>query len=375
MRDKVFAALAVLIGIALPLAIGEFACRLLPVSDGLMAMPVNAAAPVFHFAPNRDVTWSRDWNFTIVNRIRVNNAGYVNEQDYDENDPRPLLAVIGDSYVEATMVPYRETLQGRLAAAVAPRRRVYSLAASGAPLSQYLVWAREARERWHAKALVIVVVGNDFDESLAVYKAGSGFHHYVVAAAGELVLRRFDFEPGLPRVIVRKSAFARYLFFNVQAQERVRDLANKIMSFASSARADRFVGNTKAAADPIRIARSEAAVRAFFRDLASYAGWPPGQVVIVVDGVRYPHDSSVSGSYFVRMREFLLAEARHTGYEAIDMDPTFITHFQRTGERYEFPTDGHWNGLAHRLAAHAVSSSRVFQRFQAEERSPAREGP
>ncbi|MGA8991627.1 MAG: hypothetical protein WB500_14790, partial [Rhodoplanes sp.] len=86
MRDKFFAAISILIGIALALAVGEAVCRFLPVNDGLMAMPVNTSAPVFHFTPSRNVTWSRDWNFSIVNRIRVNNAGYVNEQNYEAND-------------------------------------------------------------------------------------------------------------------------------------------------------------------------------------------------------------------------------------------------------------------------------------------------
>ena len=97
MRDRLFPALSILIGVAFALAIGEVACRVLPVNDGLMAMPVSESEPVFHFTPNRHVTWSRDWNFSIVNRIRVNNAGYVNDQDYDARDPRPLLAVVGDS--------------------------------------------------------------------------------------------------------------------------------------------------------------------------------------------------------------------------------------------------------------------------------------
>lgn len=371
MREKLFAAIAIFIGLAVPLAIGEVVCRFLPVSAGLMAMPVNEADPVFHFVPNRTVTWSRDWNFSIVNRIRINNEGYVNNQDYNEGDRRPLLAVIGDSYVEAAMVPYRKTLHGRLSAAVSPQERVYSFAASGAPLSQYLVWAREARERWHAQALVIVVVGNDFDESLATYRVGPGLHHYVGTANGELMLQRFDYEPSRFRVLVRQSTLARYLFFNLQARDHLRELVDEILSFVSAARAGRYVGNTAATADSMRIARSEAAVRAFLRDLTGYAGWPPGRVLLVVDGIRYPQDNpAVSGSYFVRMRKFLLAEAERAGYETIDMDPIFFEHFRRTGERFEFPTDGHWNGLAHRLAADAVSNSRVFGDFKPENAAP-----
>ena len=87
------------------------------------------------------------------------------------------------------MVPYAETLQGRLAAALAGRFRVYSIAASGAPLSQYLVFAGHAVREFGAGAAVINVVGNDFDESLAAYKLGPGFWLYAPDAAGTLRLR------------------------------------------------------------------------------------------------------------------------------------------------------------------------------------------
>ncbi len=365
MRNKLLAALSVLIGVALALALGEIACRVLPVNDGLMAMPVNASAPVFRFTPNRDVTWSRDWNFSIVNRLRVNNAGYVNADDYDVADARPLLAVVGDSYVEAAMVPPADTLHGRLAAAFAPAARVYSFAASGAPLSQYLVWAREARERWRAQALVIVVVGNDFDESLAIYKSGPGFHHYVAGADGALRLQRFDYEPSGLRIAARKSAFARYLLFNLQAREHLGALATRLMTPVTPARAETFVGNTAASASADRIGRSKAAVLAFLRDLAREAGWPAGSVLFVVDGVRYPSDDpAVATSYFVQMREFFIAEARRAGYEAIDMDARFFARFRSSGERFEFPTDQHWNGLAHGLAAEAALRSSTVSRWQ-----------
>jgi hypothetical protein len=263
------------------------------------------------------------------------------------------------------MVSPRDTLHSRLAAALAPAVRVYSFAASGAPLSQYLIWAREARERWKAQALVIVVVGNDFDESLAIYKRGPGFHHYVAGSDGALRLQRVDYEPSLFRITARKSAFARYLLFNLQAQEHLGALASDVMTLVRPARAETFVGNTSATANADRIRWSRAAVLAFFRDLAEYAGWPAGSVLFVVDGVRYPSDDpAVAASYFAQMREFFIAEARRAGYEAIDMDPGFFTRFRQTGEHFEYPTDRHWNDHAHRLAAEAALRSETLSRWQ-----------
>lgn len=365
MKDRLFAALSILIGLIAALVFGEVVFRFLPVNDGLMAMPVNAQSPVFHFTPDRKVQWSRDWNFAIVNPIRVNNAGFINDRDYDASDRRPLLAVVGDSFVEASMVPTHDTLHARLAAAVAPGARVYSLAASGAPLSQYLIWAREARVRFKAQALVIVVVGNDFDESLAIYKTGPGFHHYAPDADGTLRLQRVDYRPSTVRVIARKSALVRYILFNLQAQEHLADLVGMITNLVQPAHAEQYVGNTAAAADADRLRWSEAAVRAFFRDLTEYAGWRPGEVLFLLDGIRYPSDSpAVAASYFARMRTFFLEEARRRGYEAIDMDPVFFAHFRATGDRFEYPTDSHWNSVAHGLAATAALRSSVVSHWR-----------
>src|SRR3954463_14189963 len=163
----------------------EAALRFLPVSTGLRSMPVTAADPVLHFTPNRPFVNSLGWNMHNVVHGRVNNAGFVNDQDYVRDGP-PLIAVIGDSFIEAQMVPYSESLQGRLAAALKDKFRVYSFAGSGAPLSEYLIWAGFAVKEYGARAVVINVVGNDFDESLAAYRIGPGFWQYVPGPDGQL---------------------------------------------------------------------------------------------------------------------------------------------------------------------------------------------
>ena len=131
-RQFLFALIAVALTVIACLGLAEIVLRFLPVQSGLRTQPVNAENPVFHFTPERDVTFSRGWNFDLVNRRRVNNAGWVNDQHYRQQDETPLLAVIGDSYIEALMVPYDKTLYGRLARSLAGRLRVYSFGASGA---------------------------------------------------------------------------------------------------------------------------------------------------------------------------------------------------------------------------------------------------
>src|SRR3982751_3030959 len=206
-----------LASIAFCLLAAEVVLRFMPVSTGLRSMPVAADAPILHFMPNRPFVNSLGWTMDNVVHGRVNNAGFVNDQDY-VRDGAPLIAVIGDSFIEAQMVPYAESLQGRLAAALKEKFRVYSFAGSGAPLSQYLIWAGYAVKQYGARAAVINVVGNDFDESLSAYRVGPGFWQYAPGANGELKLRLNTHEAGTRFSLARHSALARYLIINLGIQ-------------------------------------------------------------------------------------------------------------------------------------------------------------
>ena len=138
--------LALGVGTLLCLVGLEAVLRTLPVSDALRTTAVNAENPIIRFEPGREITWSRDWDFSLVNQVRFNNFGFVSDFDYDPDATSPLLAVIGDSYVEALMVPFRETCAGRLRTHLEARSRVYAFGMSGAPLSQYLAFAEYARD-------------------------------------------------------------------------------------------------------------------------------------------------------------------------------------------------------------------------------------
>ena len=117
---------------AMRLAAMEVVLRFLPVATGMLGMPVDKSSPVYHFEPNSNFVFSIGWKLDGVNHGRVNNAGFVNDQDYQKSSATPLLAVVGDSFIEAAMVPYAQTVQGRLAAALAGDLRVYIFGTAGA---------------------------------------------------------------------------------------------------------------------------------------------------------------------------------------------------------------------------------------------------
>lgn len=344
---------------ALTLLAAEALLRLLPVNEGLGAQPVNQAAPVLHFEPGTVRVWSFGWSMAHANRVRVNNAGFVNDQDYDPSAPGPLVAVVGDSYVEAVMVPYALTLQGRLARGLEGRARVYSFAASGAPLSQYLAYASFARDRYHPARGIVVVVGNDFDESLPEYKAAPGFHYFRKRADGEPELSRVDYAPGTARSLLRHSRLALYLVNNLG----VGGLAQRFQ--ASQARNGDFVGQTSASVEQKRLSDSSFAIDAFLGMLPSAFGLAPQNILLVVDAPRPDlYDPAAlaraQGSYFGRMRAALMERARAKGIRVADMQTAFAADYAVRGKLFEFERDAHWNDLGHEAAARAVTESGVL---------------
>src|SRR6266566_7599837 len=108
------------------LMLAESILRFFPVMSGLHGLPVSRDSPVLRFSPNRDFVYSRDWYFDMINRGHVNNDGWVNNQDYRVSEYPPLVAVIGDSQVEAEMVPYPQTFHGLLATLFEGKLRIYS---------------------------------------------------------------------------------------------------------------------------------------------------------------------------------------------------------------------------------------------------------
>ena len=347
-RQFLFGVITVMLAVFMTLAAAEIVLRFLPVREVLRTQDVTATQPIHKFFPDEKVRWSRDWNFSIVNDVRVNNAGFVNAQDYPEFDPRPHLAVIGDSFVEALMVPYADTLHGRLAAGSDEDYIVYSFAASGAPLSQYLAYAKYAQETYGRGAMVFVIVGNDFDESLRARNPQPTFHQFVKGEDGALTLAPPTGYRANPwKALVMRSALVRYVYLNLGAAGWGMKDAGMV-------------------ADEGRLADGRAAVDAFFALLPDYAQLPPEAILFVVDAERqaiYEPGTVTAGSYFEAMRGYFMAAARSRGYGVVDMAAPFAATYKETGQRFEFPTDGHWNAAGHGAVYQAVRGSAPWLRL------------
>ena len=366
-RPRTFRVLALLFGALFALVCLETVARVVPVNEGPQALSVNDANPIFRYRPNRDFVWSAGWNFSAVNEVKVNNFGFVNDQDYDPDGTGALLAVIGDSFVEAFRVPFEHTCQGRLAARLNGTARVYSFGVSGAPLSQYLAYAEYVRDTFRPAGLAIVIIDNDYDQSLAKYGLQRGKHQFVERGGGRLALERSDLEFRPRYRLVRGSALARYVAINLgMARERTYRLFTGEDSDARVPEADRATW----------VVDSKRAVDAFLDMLPAASGLEPKRIMFIVDGIR----PRVYGSdvpeweqgvyredvgYVDAMRRYFIENVVRRGYETIDLEPAFAAHYRLHRTQFDWlPLDEHWNALGHEVCSEAAAGSELLREFR-----------
>ena len=369
-----------LIGVTVVLAALELTFWILPVREATPRLSPNGSDRITRFRPNEQRRYSAGWDFYLVNEMRTNNAGWVSDIDYERTADTPLVAMVGDSYVQGDQVPWRDTCHGRLARRLDDAIRVYSFGINGAPLSQYLAYAEHARDSYRPVALVIPIIENDFDQSLRWMTRSSRhalFFLFEEQADGELSL----VAPGaavatsplqsLRQWVNRNSRLVRYRSYHAgETLRRMYDEKRRNDPNAAGTPGDPFRETDPAVAHADRVLASQRAVNAFLRMLPERSGLDPAQIVFVVDGIRpYRYtegwEHRWDGSYHDVMRRHFMDQARADGYEVIDMQPVFVNHHRSHRQPFNWLRDNHWNALGHGLCAEQLGRSQALHRLQA----------
>jgi hypothetical protein len=336
----------------------ELVLRALPIAWAPLVQRPTASDPIQRYVPNTPFTWSLDWNLLHPVRGRSNAQGFLADYDYDAAAATPLLAVVGDSMVEALRVPFAQTMTAHLQRMVGDRARVYAFAQSGSPLSQYAAYARHACETYRPQRLAVAIIGNDFDESLYEHRKRNGIYHLYTHRDGRLEHKLTPLpKPRLIERIARHSALALYLLRNAGLAGRLQEFG-----FLRANAADIYVGFTEAAADDARVNAGKSVIRWFLSALPQADCLREDQIVLAVDAARpqiYDPQalSDVQGSYFAQMRRYLIDEARARGYRVVDLQSVFQAAYARDGQPFEFPTDAHWNAHGHAVVARAIADA------------------
>ncbi len=347
MRRAFTALLGVVAGLASLAIAAELACRVLPVSSAA-ATGYYIDPLILTYPPGHRFRAATGWDLRNARTLHVNNLGFASTTDFTP-DAR-AVALIGDSYVEASMLPEAERLGPQLQRRLG--RPVYAMGAPGTALLDYAERIRLASQRLGVRDFVLFIEPGDVRQSLC----GSGNIHGPCLRRDTLAPAT-DLRPapsGLKRW-VRESAFAQYLFSQLRvAPERLLP-ALQALPRAALPRLKREpadyappAAEHDAGTPPQAI---EAVAQAFFERARP---WVSGRLVLVLESRRRTGPPTAIDAERRRFAEIAVAE----GATVVDMAPAYREHAARSALSLNVgPYDGHLNRLGLGLVAGAAADA------------------
>lgn len=277
----------------------------------------------------------------IKARWHVNNMGWLSAIDYRYN-AQPLVAIIGDSYIESLCMEPDRNMTARLRNHLRGTYDVYSFGISAASLNSYLHISRYVRQNFHPEILVFNIVDGDILDSLEPQR-----DKYFSYGHGGVIENKVPCEsstkPNSINYLYRKSALLRYLRLN-----------------------NGFLGKA-----PVKLAtiKEETLTNEklyHYRQISSYTFAkirqenPGCTVIIVIDAPRNDIYLGQTDKVELNYREVIAENARKNGFIVVDMAEPMTRLFAANGRMFNFKNNYHWNEYGNQVVADEIFT-KVFK--------------
>lgn len=282
----------------------------------------------------------------------INNHGWNSPINYDDrsSDDRKRIAVIGDSYVEAIQVDSDKTFTSILQDSLQAVADVYAFGKSGAPFSQYLYLSRYLNERYNPDVFVFTLIHNDFAES--IYTDNPNQRVWMTLDLSDTtdiqeVMPQddpFTLENNTWKKLLVKSAFVRYLYYNLRAYELVVNWRTKQATY-----------NANVEVDELKAARGEVklAIDYICQQLQKELVEQGKEVVFVMTAslqdIHANRTLDESNIWF--LHEMMAAASAKYNISYVDLSYPLQRDFKENNLPFHSPYDGHWNEYGHQKVA------------------------
>ncbi|HEX2613617.1 MAG TPA: hypothetical protein VHO02_08490 [Fibrobacteria bacterium] len=336
------------------LLFAEAALRALPVAaTPLPDETFHPDFPVDRWQQGEPYVYSRGVYLERPHTLYPNDMGMLHGGKADTGF---TLWVHGDSYVEAAMLDFGQTLQGNLTTLAKGSFAVASVNVSGATLADYLTGIRLGSGISRRSAHVVLISAGDLAESFAPMDKGAPEQSALMVSPDgvRIHLRHGTPRPSAPLLsmrtiwkVARKSALFRYVYLNIKFQPTnlLKSGANNRAALKESASADTV---------PDYYPKGVAALLDSIASASSH-------VLFLVDCNRAALAKSLlEGKAVLPPRRDTLAAifeniARARNIPVVDMCPIFADWMARNRRTLDFrPADAHWDKDAQALAANAA---------------------
>ena len=322
----------------------EIGLRGLPIVSGVHRQSPQSSEPASaRLVANHEYTWSMGWDLRHVVKGKTNAMGFISPYAYTAETP--AVALLGDSFVEAQMLAYDESLAGRLDAKLGGMH-AFNFGLSGAALPHYLGIAREMGARYRFAAAVVVATGMDYEEG---FETKEGLYRWGADPQRELISLVPAVERSSVVTVAREMALIRY------ARANLKLTAGKV-----------FARHADAPCEPRRLSAVD------LRRLAEYVDQLPAALHLAPHRVVMVFNSGSNADLYERVDRgrarrpacptvdsLALAELRRlaaaSGMKVLELDDLLEAHYRQYRRALDFkPVDSHWNGTATALVADEI---------------------
>lgn len=321
-------------GIVAVLILLEILFRILPVSTttrtGYYIHPLIITYPAHHC-----FTMATGWDLRNSQHSCANNYGFLADRDF-VHDPQ-AIALIGDSFVEANMLPAQRRLGAQLQARL-PDKAIYAMGGPGSSLLDYAERARFAAEKFGIRTFVFILERGDVKQAIC----GSGNSHGPCLDARTLRPRtEVQAPPNALKRIVRESALAQYVF------SQIRFDISKVISNPLRPTVPKSATSPKG----LSLNASLQITGYFLEQLPKIEG---ARFIFLIDADR-PHLFDTASNMNQDLKA-LRSAAASINASVIDPTPAFRKFVADTGRALEVgPYDHHWNASALEILANLIA--------------------
>ena len=283
----------------------------------------------------------------IRTRWRINNMYWNYPIDYYPKNDKKLIAVIGDSFIEAFTVNVGENYPFLLREKLKNEYDVYAFGKSGAPLSQYLHICRYVNKHFNPEIIICNLVHNDFDESIQELNPNDYYFLQVAIndydSITETIPRpNYSFAQYKPlKRLIYRSALFRYLYYNLNINSIMDNLFVPNKKYEANIDEDSVKRNKdliiKATNYLVKTIRQENSDK---------------RIIFVIDAPRDAiYNNTLNESSVLWIHKMMGTLCTKYNVEYLDLTSFMEEDFRDNKTRFNSDIDGHWNEYGHKFVA------------------------
>lgn len=307
---------------------------------------------LFSFPTNRETGLYTIGRFAEIKaRWQINNMGWNYPIDYYPDEEKKLIAIIGDSFIEALQVDAEKNYPFLLREKLYPNYEIYAFGKSGAALSQYLHLSRYVNKHFDPNILIFNIVHNDFDQSIS--ELDPSRHYFLQLSYNELydsfyeTLPRPDYSlkqyNPWKRLLYNSSVF-RYLWLNI----KVHTLSDRILSPINQFEAN--INSVKVKEDQSLVTK---ATKYLVKTIKEEN--PKKRIIFIFDAHREAiYNNSLDNSSLIWMHEMMRNVCEKHDVEYIDLTEPMQQDFMTNSREFNSKLEGHWDEYGHEFVANIL---------------------